>query len=200
LARKVGPLNLLNDLTIEGGFRGGSSSRRGWGRYQPASLRERIKEYLHEEDVRVKERDAKKLKEAKGPRWTEPMGFFIPEIGTRVRLEERWEFRLFNEYRNKICRQLGIDTDYGWREKLKEAEAALAAGTILTVSRVYIRQGGKEYSSITFNIKKGAKVYVKDAKGAWKLCELKKGGRFWAKLSDVNKMRVVVDQETLAEN
>jgi hypothetical protein len=50
----------------------------------------------------------------------------------------------------------------------------LPKGTILRVSRIYIRNGAQAFDSITFSIKKrkGHKV----------------SGRFWAKLADVNLM------------
>ncbi len=197
LARKVGPLNLKLDLQVEGGFEGGLICGR-YGRF--LSLADQINDYLNSEDERVRERKLQKAKDEFGPEWTAPIGFFIPDTGTLVRLEKRWEFRLYNERRNTVCDQLGIVRARGYHEVKKPCDVALAAGTLLTVSRVYIRQGVKDYSSITFNIKKGAKAYVKDDNGKWQLTVLKKGARFWAKLSDVNKMRVVVDKTTLAEN
>ena len=76
----------------------------------------------------------------------------------------------------------------------------MQAGAILCVNRVYIRQGVKEYSSLTFNVRKGATVVTDTTPNHHKAVVLGKGARFWAKLSDVNKMIVVVDTQTLAEN
>lgn len=52
----------------------------------------------------------------------------------------------------------------------------MAAGSELTISRIYIRQGLSKYSSITFNCKKGK--YAKT--------------RFWAKLDECNNIECSV--------
>lgn len=50
----------------------------------------------------------------------------------------------------------------------------LKAGQVLSVDRVYIRRGAKDYSSVTFN-------YIGAPKGSGRI-------RFWAKLDDVNNI------------
>lgn len=57
----------------------------------------------------------------------------------------------------------------------KATEVTLPANTLLTVDRIYVRQGVEDYNSVTFRIKKGD---CPDAKFG--------GIRFWAKLYDVN--------------
>jgi len=57
-------------------------------------------------------------------------------------------------------------------------DATLPKGSILTVDRIYIRKGIKEYSSVTF--------YVRNAG----LPKTGKQHRFWVKLADVNTMVV----------
>lgn len=69
----------------------------------------------------------------------------------------------------------------------------MKAGSNLGVDRIYIRKGGEDYSSITFNLHKGGVIVVKGN-------EVKAQGRFWAKLGDVNKMKVRIDTQTLSEN
>lgn len=199
LARKVGPENLT--VSVDGGYQGQSYDRRYSWRPRPPSCKDLVEEYLISEGRRIKERAAKKKKEAKNGDWSDPITFFVPDIGTRVRLEDDWQFRLHCEYRNSgLTEQLpGIYKDgnpWNWRRRsLEKSDVVIEKGAILTVNRVYIRQGAKEYSSITFNIKKGATVLTSKGK-----VELRKGTRFWAKLRDVNQMQVVVDRNTLAEN
>jgi len=193
LARKVGPMELSRRVRVQGGFPGGQVGYR-----RASSTAEQVEEYFHHEANRIAERDTKKAKEAKQD-WSEPMQFFIPDISTRVRLTEDWTFRLFEESRNiGFWEKLGFKRsgNRGWRydNPMTEKDVTINAGSILSINRVYIRQGVSEYSSITFNLQKGA-VVNGDAD------TFKKAGvRFWAKLSDVNKMKVEVDKTTLAEN
>lgn len=126
--------------------------------------------------------------------WSNPGQLLIPDIGTVIRLTEDWTFRLYDEYRNKILKHIGKgEGGYNWNDKLKEYEVMIPAGCQLSVDRVYIRKGAGEFSSITFNLHKGSTV-VYNGK------TFKAQGRFWAKLSDVNKMKVEIDMKTLAEN
>jgi len=56
--------------------------------------------------------------------------------------------------------------------------AILPRGVILTINRIYIRQGKSDYDSITFSIPKELNKEFKDLYG-----------RFWAKLSDINRVQ-----------
>ena len=112
------------------------------------------------------------------------MKLFIPEIGTKLTLTKRWTFNLHHEYRNDMAgvelglADLGVHGTYSWKIGKWHANpgpdvVALPAKTVLTVNRIYIRQGAEDYSSITF----------------WaKIPGMKKKIRFWAKLSDVNNI------------
>lgn len=117
--------------------------------------------------------------------WSEDKFFFLPEIGTRLRLSEDWEFDLHSEHRNStFFKQISITSYYQLNSPTK---AKVRAGGKLTVDRIYIRKGAKDYSSVTFHLKKGAEVEYNG--GLYKM----NGARFWAKLRDVNKMHVQVD-------
>lgn len=197
LARKVGPGNL--EITVDGGYKSAPHERRYWIRTQSSQYM--VEQYLSAEAERIKKREAKKAKDSNNADWSEPITFFVPEIGTNLRLEEDWAFRLYCEHRNSgLYTQLpGLYKEgdpWNWRRRsLERGDVVLKAGAILTVSRVYIRVGVKEYSSLTFNVKKGAVVVTSNGEFT-----LKKGARFWAKLKDVNQMKVVVNKNSLAGN
>jgi len=166
------------------------------------AMRQSLSEFFMEEKMRLKKAEKKKQREAGLGKWSKPMTFLIPDIGTIVRLKEDWTFRLYMEGRNSdLFDFFGIEYGYNGHKMPEPPKVTFKAGTILKVNRIYIRQGGarrKEYSSITFNVQKG-KDSVAQANGKMHFF-IKKGARFWAKLSDVNKMVVEVDQATLAEN
>jgi hypothetical protein len=112
------------------------------------------------------------------------MKLYIPEIGDKIVLTEDWTFTLYNEYRNeKLVNKLGWNTSmiYG-SSKLEKKEITFLKDTSLKIDRIYIRKGASDYSSITFFI----------GSGDWKGC------RFWAKLSDVNKIEF--DQEEVEKS
>lgn len=123
--------------------------------------------------------------------------FCIPPLGTRVQLAKPWTFDLYNERRNeKLIETLGFRPTFDsyWRsqnaairneidefnKRYPSGEVikavTLPAGTILRVSRIYIRQPFTDYDSVTFSIKKGECPQ----KGVY--------GRFWSKLKDVNRI------------
>ena len=197
LTRKMGTAWMFDVLRTEGGHDG----RTGVPFYMRSvrSLDEQVHQYLVEESTRIVRRQDEKAKSAKGPVWSAPISFFVPEIGTVLWLEQDWAFRLYTERRNDgLTRQIGIPIDRNWRYEnsgVNGHDVVMRAGAVLSVNRVYIRQGAKEYSSITFNVRKGAVMTV-----VGKDTVLKKGARFWAKLSDVNNMVVCVDTQTLTEN
>jgi hypothetical protein len=66
----------------------------------------------------------------------------------------------------------------------EEGQVKVPKGTTLTVDRIYIRKGATSFDSITFNIAKGncpARPEIEKT-------------RFWAKLSDVNRIECEVDE------
>jgi hypothetical protein len=152
--------------------------------------------YLLSEQKRLAKEAKKKAREVSPTVWSKPMQFLIPEIGTVLKLKDDWTFRLHYESRNDdMLKQVGI-TDYHY-DKIgdKVGDITIKAGTELSVSRIYIRNGGSDYSSITFYLPPKS-VFVfkgKDIASKGKC-------RFWAKLGDVNKMVVMIDTNTLAEN
>lgn len=115
----------------------------------------------------------------------------IPTIGSKLTLAEPWAFMLWHESRNsKLVETMGLGaTRYSWEERIKQTEVALPAGTTLTVSRIYVRQGVSDYDSVTFSLKKGDHGTDK-----------KIHGRFWAKLGDVNRMVCRWHIETLRQD
>jgi hypothetical protein len=108
------------------------------------------------------------------------MKLFIPEIGTNLTLQSDWVFTLYKEQRNlTLFKKLNYEVQDRWnlRHLPEMCKVTIPKGTVLTISRVYIRNGNDGYSSVTFTISK---------------TENKKhqlsGSRFWAKLIDVNEI------------
>lgn len=109
---------------------------------------------------------------------------FIPDIGTNLMLISDWEFPLYyNEHRNwKIAKDIwGIEVK-GFAGSVDSTKmVTIKSGTVLRVDRIYIRKGLKEFSSVSFL------VTFPD----------KKKGRFWAKLSDVNRIACEIIKKDL---
>ena len=123
--------------------------------------------------------------------------FCIPSLDTKIQLAKPWAFDLYNESRNqKLIETLGLCPT--WRSYWKSRDPnidlqrrdfsikhpsgsviqkiTLPAGTILGISRIYIRRPFTDFDSVTFSIKKGN-------------CPEKHiHGRFWSKLRDVNRI------------
>jgi len=127
----------------------------------------------------------------------------IPRLGDKLVLVAPWRFRLFNEHRNETliaalgypnggdARRQYIDEDSSagiwsiWNRPFKEP-VTLPAGTELTVRRIFIRQGARDFDSMTFTatippLKPAPRGKVAKPKSV----------RFWAKLDDCNTMEVV---------
>lgn len=126
------------------------------------------------------------------------MQIFIPTIGTVLTLADDWTFDLYEEHRNdKFANQAGLEFGYnGWSTHRwvqnadgthtcvppRSTPVTLPQGTVLKVDRIYIRgktDDARAFDSVTFFCNPGAR------KGPLK-------GRFWAKLSDVNQMDVLM--------
>lgn len=104
---------------------------------------------------------------------------YLPEIKDQLRLVKPWTFMLHNHHLNtSLWQALEIKLTEGGNVggrwvRPSPVEVTLPVDTILTVDRIYIRQGKSEYSSVTFrSIIEG----------------VKKKPRFWAKLEDVNRI------------
>jgi hypothetical protein len=125
----------------------------------------------------------------------------IPTIGSVIRLLEDWTFDLHPERRNHAFWKQNVGTPIpsvpfiktfnakgkhsGWRDKTEDATIryCLPKGTQLKVDRLYIRQNAKQFDSITFIVIQSTGVKLIPGKFG-----KSKNGRFWAKLSDVNKI------------
>lgn len=66
----------------------------------------------------------------------------------------------------------------GWGANGDYIVGVLPRGLVLTINRIYIRQGKSDYDSITFSV---PQKLNNEFKGVY--------GRFWAKLSDVNRLQ-----------
>ena len=96
------------------------------------------------------------------------MKLYIPDINDKLKLTKPWTFRLYHEMRNDKLFELLFKDDDWWEEEDDTFRmATLPKDQILTVDRIYIRKGNKEYSSVSFRVPKA---------------------RFWAKLDDVNQI------------
>lgn len=130
--------------------------------------------------------------------------FFIPTIGTTIKIIKDTPVTIWVEHRNlKFLEKIvpgypigrlcwcklteNVPTAMKWVQRKKwydyYTEYTIPKDTILIVDRVYIRKGKdmKEFDSITFRVEK--------QKGS------KLTGRFWLKRSDVNNLVVEVVKE-----
>lgn len=130
----------------------------------------------------------------------------IPSVGQRVRVldGQQWTFRLYSEYRNYDAweyfaagqglpkRQMTTwyddfvpDTSEAYRAvcamgetpERKHLPVTLDGGSVLTIDRIYLRKGKKDFDSITF-ILNNAKIPGKKGANA--------RVRFWVRLDEVN--------------
>lgn len=133
------------------------------------------------------------------------MQMYVPSIGDDIELLSAWEFPLYLEYRNAaLINRIRPNLNVGYGSNDGSIIAVLEKGTVLRVSRIYIRSGKSEWDSITFNIvsapkdKKRAKlqkarasrwVGPDEVKAVPDTEQVFKGARFWAKLIDVNDIK-----------
>jgi hypothetical protein len=142
-------------------------------------------------------------------------GMYIPSLGDEVTLACDWTFGLFYERRNEMMvRFMHPETEFKFRgmllstgEKLvygeKISDVQLPKGAVLKVKRIYIRNGAKDFDSVTFTLQSlpKKKISVPHEYSSYSNGEYtRKVGkftkvRFWAKLKDVNTMRFVMGRE-----
>jgi hypothetical protein len=118
------------------------------------------------------------------------MNLYIPELKDQIKLTKDWSFNLYSERRNEtLGKRLGLlsksPNHFGpwiiqekctyWNEPLLAAIVTIPKDTVLIIDRIYIRNGEKEYSSITFRIKDSPNKKLNKA-------------RFWAKLIDTRSI------------
>jgi hypothetical protein len=115
--------------------------------------------------------------------------FFIPPLGTRLRLLRDWEFPLHREYRNSDAWELLVGDQEkmwngvsGWGQQPPPFIVSLPQATILNVERIFIRSGAKDFDSVTFRVMDSPNKAIAPKKVGGR------GGkcRFWVKLDDVN--------------
>jgi len=100
----------------------------------------------------------------------------IPALGTEFTTASDWTFLLYHESRNwGMFEHFGLKCVNDWRKEMAATKVTLPKGTVLKLHRIYIRNGSKDFDSVTFNASRisGKKV---------------KGCRFWVKLDDANRM------------
>ena len=103
------------------------------------------------------------------------MELFIPDIGTILKLEQDWQFTLYNEYRNNLFEKLDL--------KRETQVVEIPKGTLVKVDRIYIKKGSSQFSSITFSI---PTVRSKSDKLNYPNNVQLGGCKFWVKLHECN--------------
>ena len=122
-----------------------------------------------------------------------PFTLFVPPLGTRLLLAEPWDFQLYNERRNATLMAMLGDTRELVYSDPEPRSARLPPGTELIIDRYYIKQNLSGFDSVSFRIA-GASAEAKLYSYLEKTT--KRQVRFWAKLDDVNKMRVELAPES----
>lgn len=127
------------------------------------------------------------------------MKVFVPTIGSDLILTKSCTVTIHSERRNwtflksigMTVNQIYADKNYGnlsvenqsladkykVNVSLRDVSLKIPAGTVLSVNRIYIRQGAEDFDSMTFFCK-GNKDFPK--------------GRFWLKLTDVNNFEIKI--------
>lgn len=114
------------------------------------------------------------------------MKLWIPSIGDELRLTADWTFPCFTPHGNhKFIAKMRPDTE---GRSCYSVAITLPEGTVLSVQRIYIRSGKKEWDSITFSIKELPTSDNGRKSATMKKTSKKAIGRFWAKLRDVNEI------------
>jgi hypothetical protein len=116
---------------------------------------------------------------------------FVPALGTRLRLTQPWDFRLYNERRNAgLMALLGDPREISYDPQ--PSHATLPPSTELIIDRYFIKHGMGDFDSISFRIK-GVSAVVKSRYSLEKAA--KRQVRFWVKLDDANTLQVEVVPE-----
>lgn len=131
------------------------------------------------------------------------MKAFIPELGTKLKLEKDWSPNIFLEYRNSdIFLADGKKGPAAWNEEVDSYIRTFPADSEFVVDRIYVRNGNKEFSSVTLMVTKTTDLIL-TKKGTRQAPFKSKGekhyGRFWVKLADFNTADfVVIDDATIS--
>ena len=133
------------------------------------------------------------------------MKLFVPPLGTVVTLSKVWHFELHNEHRNHT---LFDHFKVTATRTLQSIKASLPKGSKLKIDRYYIRQGLKDFDSVSFYLLDASVVQEKTsypvqliprapgpAGFVYECRELepittkrKTRVRFWVKLADANQI------------
>ena len=111
------------------------------------------------------------------------MKIHIPDIGDTLILTSDWTFSLYYEHRNSDLWEHFFNKKFSYGNTEEHETVKLETGSKLTVDRIYIRKGTKDFSSVSFLLD------ILEKKRPFG----EKGMRFWAKLEDVNRMEAAVD-------
>ena len=128
------------------------------------------------------------------------MQFFIPELGKQFRLTREWSVPVQREHRNETVLEAMLDEQtmaqyghhgyYYYHGDPVFHIIAFPAGTVLQVDRIYIRQGVKDFNSVTFRVVSSPDVRLMPPRKGGKAVSGGKGKRFWVKLQHVNGTEV----------
>lgn len=110
---------------------------------------------------------------------------YIPQVGDKLKLTSNWNCKLFKEHRNySFFKVLNIDTT---QNNDVSIDISFPKGTVLKVSRLYVRAPASSFDSITFTVESSpVKTLSK--------------GRFWVKLMDANTLEfeeIVTNMDTI---
>lgn len=95
-----------------------------------------------------------------------------------LRTTEDWTVKIEPESRNKsMFEHHGMPCGTSWSIPHQAFHAVIKAGALLTISRYYIRKGGRAYDSVTF--------LVHELDGV----KLKKKLRFWCSIDHAQNMK-----------
>lgn len=94
------------------------------------------------------------------------MRLYIPHLRDRIKLTEDWTFDLHREGRNTDLLAVAGEE---WNYNMPPVPYTMSAGTVLSIDRIYIRNGQRGFDSVTFR-------------------DVNRKHRFWAKLDDVNNI------------
>lgn len=120
------------------------------------------------------------------------MKLYVPSLGDKLVLTKPWRFKLYGEWRNDtLFKALSLPfpmesgrrsdgTEWQCRAQNGFVTATLPVGTELKVARIYIRNGQKDFDSITFSAAIMPKHWPRGLKKPLKPARV----RFWAKLRD----------------
>lgn len=114
------------------------------------------------------------------------MKLYVPEIGDKLKLTSDWTFDLHWEHRNAGLLKHFFGEEFRWKDEKSHRPVTLPKGTVITVDRIYIRQGASEYSSISFYAGIG-----ETGKGHF---GKPKNPRFWATLKDCNRIEFEIEE------